>query len=195
MSSYDECVSPWFTELHEGRHLAHIYSVFYAQKPVQWLQLKDVQGMRWGNVIEHSNTSFNSQRVLNLNYPGRWIWTNHIDIWKDVIKEASFPHTESKKELRTRIKNKIIALLVNKYIFLSWIILRMMYIFMLFSSVQATTCLEQTKTDVNSLFIVPWLAISCKIVDGQKLMITETLLDSPTLQPLCFCSQLNLCYE
>lgn len=161
------CVSPWFTELHEGRHHAHIYSVSYAQKPGQRLQLKDVQGMRWGNAIEHSNTSFNSQRVLNLNCPGRWIWTNHIDIWKDVIKEASFPQTESKKELRTRMRNKIIALLVNKYIFLSWIILRMMHIFMLFSSVQATTSLEQTKTDVKSLFIAPWLAISCKIVDGK----------------------------
>lgn len=82
-------------------------------------------------------------------------------------KRSIISTTESKKELRTRMRNKIIALLVNKYIFLSWIILRMMHIFMLFSSVQATTSLDQAKTDVKSLFIAPWLAISCKIVDGK----------------------------
>ena len=113
MCSRDERVSPRFTELQEGRHHAHVHSVFYAQKPSQWLQLKDVKGLCWGNAIEHSNISFDFQRVLNLNCPGRWIWTNHIDIWKDVVKEASFPQTESKKELRTRIRNKIFALLVN----------------------------------------------------------------------------------
>lgn len=80
------------------------HSVFHPQKAVQCLQIKDAQEIFDKEMIENLNTAFNNQRVLNLNYPEKWIWTHHIDIWKDLVKEASvitktaFPRTEEMLE-------------------------------------------------------------------------------------------------
>lgn len=71
----------------------------------------------WG--IDTENSVFNNQRILNLNYPVKWIrWIFEKIWWKTYHQNNMSIDWINSKELRSRIRNKIFSMLVNKFIFL-----------------------------------------------------------------------------